>query len=169
MKYWLSIGSNEEPREWFLRKAVEIILELANVEKVSRVYESEPWGFDAYPFLNICVKIDTELPPKSLFKFLKRIEVMLGREEKGTFTSRFMFEPRPVDIDIVFWEGGIFEDEEITIPHPMTHRRKFVLIPLIDMGEDIVHPIIKKRLTEILAEIDDTSWIEVFGELSFSR
>jgi len=165
MKYWLSIGSNEEPRKWFLKKAIELISEIAEVEKISRVYESEPWGFISYPFLNVCVKIETSFPPKSLFKFIKRIEDMLGRERKNAFASRFFFESRPIDIDIIFWEEGIFEDGEIIIPHPKAHERKFVLIPLIDMGEDIVHPLLSKKISEILKEVLDESWIIEYGEL----
>lgn len=156
MIYFISLGSNEEPRLWFLKKAVELISEICYIEKISPVYESESWGFAGYPFLNICAKVRTDLPPKSLFMFFKRIEALLGREQTFLLSG---FSDRPIDIDIIFWEGGFYEDETITIPHPLAHKRKFVLIPIIEMGEDIIHPTFSKRLSEILQEIDDDSWI----------
>lgn len=160
MKYWLSLGSNIEPRIWYVKKALEFISELSQVLKVSPVYESESFGFDSYDFINVCALIDTDLMPETLLKFLKMIEVRLGRDIVNTYSSRFFFRPRPIDIDIILWENGKYEKEGvITIPHPEFHKRKFVLIPLIEMGEDVFHPTIMKRLSQILSEIDDTSWI----------
>jgi deoxyguanosine kinase len=81
---------------------------------------------------------------------------LLGRKQTFLLSG---FSDRPIDIDIIFWEGGFYEDETITIPHPLAHKRKFVLIPIIEMDEDIIHPTFSKRLSEILQEIDDDSWI----------
>ncbi|MCS7212878.1 MAG: 2-amino-4-hydroxy-6-hydroxymethyldihydropteridine diphosphokinase [Candidatus Calescibacterium sp.] len=166
MKYWISIGSNIEPRLWYIRKALEIISEIAEIKKVSSVYESESFGFESHDFLNICSLIETDLMPETLVRFFKRVETMLGRDPKTTYASRFFYEPRPVDIDVIFWEQGTYEKGDIVIPHPQSHRRKFVLIPLIEMREDIVHPTLMKRLSEILSEIEDDSWIiKVFYEI----
>lgn len=160
MKYWLSIGSNIEPRIWYVRKALEFISELSYILKISSVYESESYGFESYDFINVCALIDTELFPETLLRFLKRIEVRLGRDIVKVYPERFFFKSRPVDIDVILWENGVYENEgTIVIPHPEFHRRKFVLIPLIEMGEDVIHPIFMKRLSEILSEVDDSSWI----------
>lgn len=160
MKYWISIGSNIEPRLWYIKKTLLLISEFAEIKKISPVYETESFGFESYDFLNVCALIDTELMPETLMKFFKRVETLLGREIRNTYTSRFFYYPRPIDIDIIFWENGIYEGADLIIPHPNSHRRKFVLIPLIEMGEDIVHPILLKRLSEILVNLHDTSWIK---------
>ncbi len=158
MIYFISLGSNEEPRTWFLRKAIEFISEISQIEKVSSLYESEPWGFSGYPFLNMCLKINTELPPKSLLNFFKRIEMILGRKiSKDPFFQGYS--DRPIDIDILFWEKGIYDDEEITIPHPLAHKRKFILIPLAEIEENLIHPIFLKSISDLLEEIDDDTWV----------
>lgn len=158
MIYFISLGSNEEPRTWFLRKAIEFISEISQIEKVSSLYESEPWGFSGYPFLNMCLKINTELPPKSLLNFFKRIEMILGRKiSKDPFFQGYS--DRPIDIDILFWEKGIYDDEEITIPHPLAHKRKFILIPLAEIEENLIHPIFLKSISDLIEEIDDDTWV----------
>jgi 2-amino-4-hydroxy-6-hydroxymethyldihydropteridine diphosphokinase len=158
MIYFISLGSNEEPRIWFLKKAIEFISEISQIEKISSIYESEAWGFSGYPFLNICMKINTDLPPKSLLNFFKRIETILGRKisKDPLFPG---YSDRPIDIDIIFWEKGVYEDEEIIIPHPLAHKRKFILIPLTEIEENLIHPIFSKSILELLEEIDDDTWV----------
>lgn len=159
MKYWISVGSNIEPRIWYIRKVMEFISEIASVEKVSAIYETEAVGFDSPSFINVCALIDTELMPETLMRFFKRIEILLGREPKRTYSSRFFYDARPADVDIIFWEHGVYASENVIIPHSHSHLRKFVLVPMIEMGEDIVHPTLERRLSEILEQTDDTSWI----------
>lgn len=166
MEYWISLGSNEEPRLWYLKKAIELISEVCKIEKISSLYESGAWGFEGYPFLNVCLKVESDLPPRTLFMFFKRIEKFLGREERRDYAFRFgrSYSSRPIDIDIIFWEGGIWEEEELKIPHPLAHKRKFILIPILEI-EDIIHPLLRQRISEILEELEDTSWIEKVGRL----
>lgn len=159
MRYWISIGSNIEPRLWYIKKSLEFISEVADIEKLSSVYETEAVGFESENFYNLCAVINTELMPETLMRFFKRVEMFLGRSPKTTYISKLFFDQRTADIDIIFWEKGIYESENVIIPHPYLHKRKFVLIPLIEMGEDIVHPILAKKLSEILSELEDDSWI----------
>lgn len=165
MKYILLVGSNEEPRLWYIKKSIEMISEISQILSASSLYESEAWGFRSYPFLNICVEIDTYLYPKTFLKFLKRVETFLGRFAKVSFSSSFFYEPRPIDVDIIFWEGGVFEDEELVIPHPLAHRRKFVLLPLAEMWGDFVHPVIGETIIQILQKVDDDSFVYKVGRL----
>ncbi len=163
VRYWLSIGSNEEPRTWYIKKSIEMLSEICEIEKISAIYESESWGFPSYSFLNLCVRVKSKFPPKSFLALLRKIEVIMGRRASRMYEK--IWEKRPIDIDIIFWEGGIYEDEELKIPHPLAHMRKFVLIPLIEMGEDLIHPEIKKRISELLQIIKDETWIIKVAEL----
>jgi 2-amino-4-hydroxy-6-hydroxymethyldihydropteridine diphosphokinase len=104
------------------------------------------------------MKINTDLPPKSLLNFFKRIETILGRKiSKDPLFPEYS--DRPIDIDIIFWEKGVYEDEEIIIPHPLAHKRKFILIPLTEIEENLIHPIFSKSILELLEEIDDDTWV----------
>jgi 2-amino-4-hydroxy-6-hydroxymethyldihydropteridine diphosphokinase len=116
------------------------------VKAKSQVYETPPWGFEDQPkFLNQVIKAKTYLDAEPLLKHLKRLEVALGRKES------FLNGPRLIDMDILFYDDLVIDKPSMVIPHPRLHERGFVLLPLMDIAPDLVHPIIKKSVREMAA------------------
>lgn len=146
---YLALGSNLGNRLTNLRAAVEALRPEVLVLAESGIYETPPWGYTEQPaFLNMALKAETNLEPRALLKHLKDIEAGLGRE-KG-----FRYGPRKIDLDILFYEDLIFNEETLVIPHPRLQERAFVLVPLADVGADITHPVLHKTVAEMLAGVD---------------
>ena len=108
-----------------------------------------PWGFEDQPkFLNQVIKAQTYLDPEPLLKHLKRLEVALGRQES------FPNGPRLIDIDLLFYDDLVLSKPSLVIPHPRLHERGFVLLPLMDIAPDLVHPVHKKTVQELAAQVN---------------
>ena len=127
----LSLGSNMGDREFYLRSAVEALKNIPGIKlvSVSSVYETEPFGVSDSQgkYLNCCVLIKTNLPPFALLGVCLGIETKLGRQRP------YRFAPRTIDIDIIFYENEIINDENLTLPHPRMEERAFVLVPMMDI------------------------------------
>lgn len=135
---YLSLGSNEEPRELNLARAVEKLagMPLVKVEAVSRVIETEAQGeWKGRPcgkFLNCCVRISTSLSPDGLLDAVKGIEKELGREGEPEFNAfgKRVYSDRPIDIDILLYGNLRISTDRLQIPHPRMEEREFVMKPL---------------------------------------
>jgi 2-amino-4-hydroxy-6-hydroxymethyldihydropteridine diphosphokinase len=146
---YLALGSNLDDRAANLKQALAALTPQLDVKAKSKVYETPPWGYQDQPkFLNQVVKAKTYLEPEPLLKHLKRLEVALGRKES------FPNGPRLIDIDILFFDELIFNSPALVIPHPRLHERAFVLVPLMDIDPELVHPVKRKSVREMLAECD---------------
>jgi 2-amino-4-hydroxy-6-hydroxymethyldihydropteridine diphosphokinase len=153
---YLSLGSNLGDRLVNLRTAISLLPPNVKPLTQSSVYETEPWGFTDQPdFLNLVIKANTGLDPHSLFKYIKGIEVSMGRQE----TVRFG--PRMIDLDILFYDDLILDLPELTIPHPRLTERAFVLIPLAEIAPDFVHPCFQKTIHQLKSSVDITG-INIF-------
>lgn len=154
---YLGIGTNLGEREENLRQAITLIGEhIGDITRVSSVYETEPWGFKSETtFLNLVVIAETELTPSGLLGRILMIEAMMGRLREGTG-----YKSRVIDIDILFFGSRIFENKALTIPHPKIQDRKFVLIPLAEIAGDLIHPVFKKNIQELLKECKDKSEVK---------
>ena len=142
---YLGLGSNLGDREENLRQALTLLSLKVNLEEVSSVYETEPVGYKEQPlFLNLVCRITTNLPPEELLHFAKDIETSMGR-----VSSEQVNLPRPIDIDILFYDNKIMETQDLTIPHPRLHDRAFVLIPLNEIAPDLVHPKLGKSIARL--------------------
>jgi 2-amino-4-hydroxy-6-hydroxymethyldihydropteridine diphosphokinase len=150
----LLLGSNLGDRIMMLDLAIaEISTRIGTILKQSSVYESAPWGFnDDNNFLNKAVEVVTSLQPHDLLKEIHSIEELLGRIRiPGPYRSR------EIDIDILFFNDIIISNEDLIIPHPHLPERRFALVPLAEMASDLVHPMLKKRISELLADCEDYS------------
>jgi 2-amino-4-hydroxy-6-hydroxymethyldihydropteridine diphosphokinase len=153
-KVFLGIGTNLGNKESNLEQAVARIKEyIGPVLKSSAIYETEPWGFQAKEeFLNMVVKIETDLAPSGLLGRILMIESLLGRvREEKQYSSRL------IDIDILLFENMIVNEESLKIPHPLLHERKFVLVPLCEIASEIFHPVLKKSIADLLEICEDQS------------
>lgn len=129
-KAFLGIGTNIGDREKNLDFAINALRHLpkTEVEAVSRIYETEPWGYrEQENFYNICVKIKTQLSPNALLGACLGIEASLGRERP------FKNSPRILDMDLLLYGDAVMNTEELTLPHPRMSERAFVLVPLKDI------------------------------------
>lgn len=144
---YLALGSNLGDRLANLKQAIAALTPQLDVKAKSQVYETPPWGYEDQPkFLNQVVKAKTYLEPEPLLKHLKRLEVALGRQES------FPNGPRLIDIDILFYDELILYSPSLVIPHPRLHERAFVLLPLMDLDPELIHPINKKSIRAMTAD-----------------
>lgn len=150
-KVYLSIGSNKGNRSVLINKAIdEIEKKVGIIISRSSIYQSKSWGFDSNDFYNLCLLIDTDIMPKSLLINLKKIEKSMGREDvDGSYSDRF------IDIDILFYDNIITDSEDLKIPHPKIEIRKFVLVPMLEIADDYVHPILNKTIKELYNDCSD--------------
>ena len=144
--YWLGIGANLGDRLANLQGLVDALRDGgAEVEAISPVYGTAPREVADQPeFLNAVVRVRTTLAPPELLAVAKRAERRLGRTGGG-----MRFGPRPADCDIVFWDRGTWHDDTLEIPHPRLTERRFVLVPLLDVSDGLVHP--DGRSLEVIA------------------
>jgi 2-amino-4-hydroxy-6-hydroxymethyldihydropteridine diphosphokinase len=146
---YLALGSNLGDREANLRAAREAMPPAVRLHSNSPIYETPPWGILDQPvFLNQVVEGSTYLPPAGLLAYLKGLEVQLGR------TRTVRNGPRVIDLDILFYDDLVFTMTGLTIPHPRISERAFVLVPLADLAPDLVHPVEKKTIQELLGQVD---------------
>ncbi len=153
---FIGLGSNLGERFALLQEAVTRISELPTTEVLatSSVYESPPIDrSEQNSFLNAVCKITTDLAPTVLLTSLKNIERKLGRPERYARWS-----PRCIDLDILFYDDQVLQQDGLTIPHSEIQHRKFVLVPMLEL-EDVLHPLLKKPLSTLLAETSDNSAI----------
>lgn len=157
---YLLTGSNLGKREVHLKDALkDIILKAGTILRCSPVYESPPWGFEhPVPFLNQALEIATPLSPGELLNALLSIEKKHGRERKSNGYSA-----RSLDIDILFYENMVVNEQELQLPHPRLHLRRFALLPLADIAPRLFHPVLKKPVSELLNECTDPSRVLTYS------
>lgn len=153
-KVYLCLGGNIGDTRNYLQNAVAMIgRHIGRIVSQSAVYQSEPWGFNAEQmFLNQVVVAETELEPHAVLELCLQIEAELGRTRSGNG-----YEPRTIDIDIVFFGQQIISQPDLQVPHPLMHRRNFVLRPLCDVAADFVHPVFGLTVKQLAAICDDKS------------
>lgn len=149
---YLGLGSNVGDKLFNLQSAVDLINQIPDclIEVASSVYETKPFGnSEQENFLNAVIKISTSLDQFSLFAKLKEIERKIGRK----FRSKWG--PREIDIDILFFNDLIFSNEIITLPHKEVINRDFVIIPMVEIEPEFVHPVYNKKLKEFLIDMNE--------------
>lgn len=158
----LSLGSNIGDRMDALRKALsEIHHSVGVVVKVSKVYETPPWGFESDPFYNMIAVIHSVYEPDKVIEKVIEVEKRLGRVR----TDESGYAARIIDIDVIAIDETIVESEKLQVPHPRMHERMFVLVPMRDLNLHWRHPILQKYLPELVKISEDKSNYKVVGEL----
>jgi len=158
---YIALGSNLGDRMGNLTSAVERLSQKMTIKKVSSVYETEPVYYEEQPlYLNAVVSALTELEPSDLLRFVKGIESDLGRQ------LSFRNAPRLIDIDILFYGDRVVQTAELTIPHPGIAGRAFVLVPLAEIAPGLVHPVIYKKVKDLLSEVGGLGGVRKMGRLS---
>jgi 2-amino-4-hydroxy-6-hydroxymethyldihydropteridine diphosphokinase len=146
---YLALGSNMGNRAVNLKETINSLSPQMEVKARSKVYETPPWGYaEQEKFFNQVVMVKTYVEPEPLLKHLKRLEVALGR------VASFKNGPRLIDIDILFYDDLVFESPALTIPHPHVHERGFVLLPMMDIAPDLIHPVKQRSIRELIAGCD---------------
>ncbi|KJR47915.1 2-amino-4-hydroxy-6-hydroxymethyldihydropteridine pyrophosphokinase [Desulfosporosinus sp. I2] len=136
MKVFLGLGSNLGDRAYYLRKAISSLARSTiKIGKISRIYETEPWGVMDQPlYWNQVLEIETTLEPLELLHLCQKIELQLGRERKVHWGSR------TIDIDLLIYDNIVSETEVLRLPHPFLEMREFVLAPLREIAPNLVLP-----------------------------
>jgi len=145
---YLGLGTNLGDKECNLNNAVEALLsEIGFVVRLSKFYASRPWGFKSeHEFLNAVVLMETTLAPFDLLCKTQEIERNMGRISKTTTA----YSDRLIDIDILLYDNLIIDQPTLKIPHPLIAERDFVLIPLVEIAPDLVHPVSGRKIVDLL-------------------
>ncbi len=160
---YLALGANLGDREKNLRDALAQIAAFVQVTRVSSIYETEPWGVREQPwFLNLVCAGTTALSPVDLLRRAKKIENEMGRAEG------MRFGPRPIDIDILFYDRLIELSPALTIPHPRLHERAFVLVPLAEIAPTLAHPRLRVTIRALLARLEPAQAVRLYRPFELS-
>lgn len=154
---YVALGSNIGDREGYIKNCLLSLkqrIDLKNFE-ISNIYQTTPVSLSPQPlFLNAVCRFDTTLTPQELLAELKVIEMLHGRKEKG------MGSPRELDLDLLFYDAIYLNEGDLTVPHPRWQERLFVLIPLLDLTNEIIIP--NPSAPEQLERIDLIALIKNF-------
>jgi 2-amino-4-hydroxy-6-hydroxymethyldihydropteridine diphosphokinase len=134
MRAYVGVGANLGDREAAIREAVRLLGD--DVVAVSRLRETEPWGYaDQPPFLNGAILLETGLEPRAVLDRLLAVERELGRTREGP-----RYGPRTIDLDLLLYGDRVVDEPGLTVPHPRLHERAFALEPLLDLDPELEIP-----------------------------
>ena len=153
---FIGIGSNKGDRGKACSDAIFALENLpgCRVIKTSSFYESEPWGYvEQGLFINCAAKIETGADAFTLFLLLQEAERRLGKEKD------FLWGPRTIDLDLLFFNQEIINTPELKVPHPFLHQRRFVLEPLAELEPSWMHPVLREPVSALLEQVRDTTKI----------
>lgn len=151
-RIYLSLGSNIGDKRKNLLEAIRKIGELENTEvvKSSTILETEPFGYlEQDNFLNACLEVKTLMTAQEFLKEILQIELDMGR------VREIKWGPRIIDIDILFYDKEIIEEDNLAVPHPWICEREFVLGPLSEIAPNYIHPLEKKTITMLARKLKE--------------
>lgn len=154
---YIGIGSNMGDKVSQCEKGIREILKVDRHKLLARssFFSTRPIGVtDQDWFVNGVIKIETELDPFELLRSLKAIETHLGRVE----TPRWG--PRPIDLDLLFFDEEQIQTDELQIPHPRLQERQFVLIPLVEIEPTLLHPVLQKTVGQLLERLKEDQGVK---------
>ncbi|CAM4376954.1 2-amino-4-hydroxy-6-hydroxymethyldihydropteridine pyrophosphokinase [Bacillus manliponensis] len=161
---YIALGSNIGERYAYLLEAIEMLggHSQIRVEDISSVYETDPVGYtDQDKFLNLVIKISTNLSPQELLKVTQKTENELGRKREVRWG------PRTIDLDILLYNHENIEAENLIVPHPRMFERAFVIVPLLEINQEIKQNISRSQVEEMKRREGVTVWKQRNGEDAF--
>lgn len=148
---YIAVGSNLGDRVHTISKALALLRLHPEVKvvRLSKLRESEPMGGPPQQpkYLNGAARIQTTLTPDELLKLMLQTESKLGR------IRREKWDPRPIDLDLLLYEDRIIDEPHLQVPHPLMHRRRFVMEPLAEIAPEVIHPVLKITAREIMERL----------------
>ena len=150
---FIGIGSNVGDRRQACMNAVQAFesWECGSLTRVSSLYESEPWGYEAQDwFINCVIKIATSDDAFGVLAFMQDVERKLGKQKE------FHWGPRTIDLDLLFFNQGIIDAPNLKVPHPHLHERRFVLEALSELEPSLMHPVLNQPVSHLLQHVQDT-------------
>lgn len=153
------LGSNIGDSQGHLINALQLLADsVGEIVAKSGVYQTQPWGnTDQASFLNLLIILETSLSPEKLMEALLSIENQMGRQRITKW------EPRIIDLDIIYFNDWIINSEHLSIPHPLMQERKFVLAPLVQILPDFMHPVLGMDSKSLLMACSDESEISLLA------
>ncbi|HUL30515.1 MAG TPA: 2-amino-4-hydroxy-6-hydroxymethyldihydropteridine diphosphokinase [Thermodesulfobacteriota bacterium] len=154
---YIGIGSNLGDKRGHCEQAVSQILKFDRNKLLAKssLFKTQPVGYARQDwFVNGAIKIETDLEALELLRALKAVESRLGR------TETFRWGPRTIDLDILFFDDVEMNTEELQIPHPFVQDRVFVLIPLAEIDRNLIHPVLKKTVQDLLDNLKEDQGVE---------
>lgn len=151
-RVYLSLGSNIGDKRKNLLEAIRKIGELENTEvvKSSTILETEPFGYlEQDNFLNACLEVKTLMTAQEFLKVILQIELDMGR------VREIKWGPRIIDIDMLFYDKEVIEEDNLAVPHPWICEREFVLDPLSEIAPNYIHPLEKKTITMLVRKLKE--------------
>ncbi|MBL7225295.1 MAG: 2-amino-4-hydroxy-6-hydroxymethyldihydropteridine diphosphokinase [Desulfobacteraceae bacterium] len=147
---YIGVGSNLEDKLHNCCKAIELVdnIENCTVMKQSGFYRTEPVGVASQDwYVNGVIRVETGLSAQDLLRSLLSIETGMGRVRKQRWESRI------IDLDILLYEHHVIDEKNLTIPHPLMHTRRFVLMPMVQLDPDLIHPVLGRTMSELFDDL----------------
>ena len=160
---YLSLGSNLGDRVGYIQQATSLLSANPDISIVttSSFYETEPWHMNTEKwFVNAAIQIMTQLPPEQLLLECQRIETFLGRNH---ISDKERYTDRVIDIDIIFYDKQLIKTDKLTIPHQFFHKRAFMLIPMLEIADDFVHPVFGKTVEQLYDDLENPETVYLYG------
>jgi 2-amino-4-hydroxy-6-hydroxymethyldihydropteridine diphosphokinase len=155
-KVYLLTGSNVGDSSALLKEAkLAIQKKVGEIEAASHLYKTAPWGnTNQQDFLNQVLAVNTILSATDVLKIILNIELQMGR------TREKKWAPRTIDIDILFFNNDFIQEDNLIVPHPLLHQRRFTLVPLAEIAPNYSHPLLHQSIFNILQHCNDDSVVE---------
>ena len=158
---YIGFGSNIGDRLAHIQNAIHILSKTEGIalKQISSIYKTAPVGYEEQTqFLNGVAAIQTTLSPVSLLHTLKDIETAVGRKH------RIRWGPREIDLDILIYGDLCVQTEKLVIPHPEMHLRGFVLVPLVEIAPNLMHPVLQESVQTLLGCLEDDKSVSKFRQ-----